>query len=68
MLRFPMEAHVPFFPIRAIFIHHHCHRPPPPPASSSSSLHRRLVAFTTPLSLQSSECITSEATDASGMK
>ncbi|KAK9100074.1 hypothetical protein Scep_023504 [Stephania cephalantha] len=56
-----MEAHVPFFPIRAISIHHHHHRPPPPP-SSLPSPRRWLVAFTTPLSLQSDECFTGEAT------
>ncbi|KAK9150601.1 hypothetical protein Syun_008910 [Stephania yunnanensis] len=54
-----MEAHVPFFPIGAISIHHHRHRPPP---SSLSSPHRWLVAFTTPLPLQSRECFTGEAT------
>ncbi|KAK9108177.1 hypothetical protein Syun_024188 [Stephania yunnanensis] len=62
-----METHVPFFPIRAISIHHHCHRPPPP--SSLPSPRRWVVAFTTPLSLQSGECFTGEATtDASGVK
>ncbi|KAK9100622.1 hypothetical protein Scep_024052 [Stephania cephalantha] len=62
-----MEAHVPFFPIRTISIHHHCHRPPPP--SSLPSPRRWLVAFTTPLSLQKGKCFTGEAaTDASGVK